>query len=444
MENIFALSSGKGRAGVSVVRVSGSGAGQVFDIFGISAPRERYAVTRKIRNPHTKEAIDECLILYFKSPKSFTGEDVVELHLHGSVAVVSEVLEVLGGIPNFRLAEAGEFSRRAFCNGKLDLVQAEGLSDLIDSETKAQKAQAIRQLEGELSEKFENLRRQVIEIMAFIEAFVDFPDEDIPHDLDIQVQQKVQNIISEVEALVNNNKGEKLRQGAVATIIGEPNSGKSTLLNYLSEREVAIVSDIAGTTRDSIEVHLNISGYPIILIDTAGIRKTQDRIEKEGVRRAIEKAEKADFKITMLECGKAPNFNPEILNLINEQDIILISKSDVVSRETSFEYKNNKAINISVKKNKGLDVLLREIERRLRDLMDNSENALITRSRHKAELNLCKNALNEFIAARKKQAPIELCAENLRMAAHHLGKITGKIDVEDVLDKIFSEFCIGK
>lgn len=444
METIFALSSGKGRAGVAIIRISGSIAAKTYDIFSIKKLPEKQAGLQKLINPKTKETIDNCLVLFFENPRSFTGEDVVELHLHGSVAVVSEVLEVLGETKNFRLAEPGEFSRRAFANGKLDLVQAEGLADLIDSETRAQKKQAINQLEGKLSGKFENLRKQVIEIMAFIEAFVDFPDEDIPNDLDIQAQSKVKNIIHEIDILANNNKGEKLRQGAVATIIGEPNAGKSTLLNYLSEREVAIVSDIAGTTRDSIEVHLNISGYPLTLIDTAGIRETADSIEKEGVRRAIEKAEKADFKIILLESDKAPNFNQEILNLIEGRDIILISKSDIVSRETNFEHKGIKAINISVKENKNLSELVRQIEQKLKDLMDTKEDALVTRARHKAELNSCKTALMEFVNSRQKNLEIELCAENLRVAAHHLGKITGRIDVEDVLDKIFSEFCIGK
>lgn len=439
METIFALSSGKGKAGVAVIRISGEDACTCFDVFSIKPPKARQASLQKIKNPKTGEIIDNCLILYFAAPNSFTGEETVELHLHGSIAVVQEVLEVLENIPDFRPAEAGEFSKRGFENGKMDLVQAEGLADLIEAETTAQKNQAIRQFEGKLSDIYDNLREQIIEIMAFIEAFVDFPDEDIPQDLDEQAQAKVNNIIQKIDKLINNNRGEKLRSGAVAAIIGAPNAGKSTLLNYLSQRDVAIVSDIAGTTRDSIEVHLNISGYPLTVIDTAGIRETKDVIEKEGVRRAIEKAKNADFKIILLDSTKEVDEN--ILKLSEERDIILLTKTDIAG---DVEAKVKNAIEISVKEEKNLDILIQKLGSKLASLMDTKEDVLVTRSRHKFELKNATKFLQNFIDSRTNKEPIELCAEHLRSATYHLGKITGKIGVEDLLDKIFSDFCIGK
>lgn len=438
-ETIFALSSGKGKAGVAVIRISGEDVASIFESFSIKKPQARLASLQKIKNPNTSEIIDNCLILYFNAPNSFTGEETVELHLHGSIAVVQEVLDVLENISNFRLAEAGEFSKRAFENGKMDLVQAEGLADLIESETTAQKNQAIRQIEGKLSDIYENLREQIIEIMAFIEAFVDFPDEDIPDDLDNQAQEKVSNIIQKINSLINNNRGEKLRSGAVAAIIGAPNAGKSTLLNYLSERDVAIVSDIAGTTRDSIEVHLNISGYPLTIIDTAGIRETEDIIEKEGVKRAIEKAENADFKIILFDSSKEIDAN--ILSLKQDDDILVLTKSDI-SVEGKSKLKN--AIEISVKDEIYLDILLQKLSDKLAKLMDTKEDVLVTRSRHKSELKNTVKVLQEFMDSRIHKESIELCAEHLRAATYHLGKITGKIGVEDLLDKIFSDFCIGK
>ena len=447
METIFALSSGKGKAGVAIVRISGNDVNRLFDIFSIKKPKPRIANLQKLKHPKTNQIIDNCLVLYFEAPNSFTGENTVELHLHGSIAVVEEVLETLSKIKNYRLAEAGEFSKRAFENNKLDLVQAEGLADLIEAETAAQKKQAIKILEGNLSNIFDELRNKIIEIMAFIEAFVDFPDEDIPQNLDIQAQEKVLNIIKQISELVNNNRGEKLRQGAVATIIGEPNSGKSTLLNYLCKREIAIVSDIAGTTRDSIEAHLNINGYPLTIIDTAGIRETQDKIEKEGVRRALEKAKNADFKIILIDAEN--NIIPEgIKNLITENDIIVISKCDLITGNSSAprEKVGSRAnlLKISVQEDTNLDLLLEKITEKLKLLMDSSEQVSVSRARHKAELTKTNEELENFIQARKNNLQIELCAENLRQACYHLGKITGKIGVEDLLDKIFSEFCIGK
>ncbi len=436
MSTIFAISSGRGKAGVSVVRVSGQDAKQALFALGIKTlPKPRMATFAKLKNK--EQVIDQGLILYFNSPNSFTGEEIVELHLHGSIAVVENVLTVLSGLKNFRLAEPGEFSKRAFENNKMDLVQAEGLADLIDAETSAQAKQAMRAMEGEASKVYEGWRTRVIEIMAFVEAYIDFPDENIPADLDIQAQGKVKNICDEINKQVVNDNGERVRLGAVATIIGAPNVGKSTLINFLSQRDVAIVSDIAGTTRDTLEAHLNIDGYPLTIIDTAGIRESADKIEQEGVRRALDKADKADFKIIMFDDEN--NKDEAITKLIDENSLVVLNKIDLNKKTSS-----NKYIAVSLKENIGTDELIKKIKEKVEKALGSSENAIITRKRHKLALQECVAELEAFIHARKNKLPIELCAESLRRASFYLGKITGKIGVEDILDKIFSEFCIGK
>ncbi len=436
MSTIFALSSGKGKSGVSIVRISGPDARAALLALGIAdLPKPRVATFAKLKNKG--DIIDQALVLYFNAPHSFSGEDIVELHLHGSVAVVTEVVNVLSKIKNFRLAEPGEFSKRAFENNKMDLVQAEGLADLIESETSAQAKQAMRAMEGESSKIYDDWRNRVIEIMAFVEAYIDFPDENIPADLDLQAQNKVKKIIEEINKQLATDRGERVRLGAVATIIGEPNVGKSTLINFLSKRDVAIVSDIAGTTRDSIEVHLNIDGMPLTIIDTAGIRESKDVIEREGVKRALEKAEKADFRIVMLEAGKSEN--ESINRLIDQNSIVVVNKIDLHKKSADKNY-----IQVSLKENIGTDELVKNIKEKVEKLLGNSENAIITRSRHKHELQNTVSELNNFIKNRNENMPIELCSETLRRASFHLGKIVGKIGVEDILDKIFSEFCIGK
>ena len=436
MSTIFALSSGKGKSGVSIVRISGPDARAALLAFGIKdLPQPRIATFAKLKNKD--QIIDQALVLYFNAPHSFSGEDIVELHLHGSIAVVENVLAVLSGLKKFRLAEPGEFSKRAFENNKMDLVQAEGLADLIDAETSAQAKQAIRAMEGESSKIYDDWRKRVIEIMAFVEAYIDFPDENIPADLDLQAQNKVKKIIDEINTQIANDNGERVRLGAVATIIGEPNVGKSTLINFLSKRDVAIVSDIAGTTRDSIEVHLNIDGMPLTIIDTAGIRESKDVIEREGVKRALEKAEKADFAIVMLE---DLNVNKDIKKYLNdENNLVVLNKIDLHKKSADKKY-----IQVSLKENTGTGELVKKIKDKVEKLLGNTENAIITRKRHKTNLENCVAELQGFIDARQKNLPIELCGENLRRASFHLGKIVGKIGVEDILDKIFSEFCIGK
>lgn len=443
METIFALSSGRGKTGVSVIRISGDLAKKSLDVFEITKPiKPRFAELCKLR--HNGEVIDNALVLYFENPNSFTGEDIIEFHVHGSVAVVNNILNILSNIQGYRLAEAGEFSKRAFQNGKMDLVQAEGLADLIEAETTAQAKQAMRAMEGEASKVYENWRKRIIEIMAFVEAYIDFPDENIPADLDIQAQNKVQKIIDEIESQIKNDNGERVRLGAVATIIGAPNVGKSSLINFLTKREVAIVSDIAGTTRDYLEAHLNISGMPLTLIDTAGIRESADVIEQEGVRRALQKAENADFAIVMLDDRLIGLDDEKIKSFMeNENNLVILNKIDLKKTKNE-KLKTKNYIEISLKENIGTQELIQKLSQKLENIMGNSENSIITRSRHKTSLQKSIAGLAAFIDARKNNIPIELCAENLRSAAVAIGQITGKIGVEDILDKIFSEFCIGK
>ncbi|MDX1950396.1 MAG: tRNA uridine-5-carboxymethylaminomethyl(34) synthesis GTPase MnmE [Rickettsiales bacterium] len=442
MDTIFALSSGKGKSGVAVIRISGREALSCLKKLGVEknlSPRTAHLLKLK----EGENLIDNALCIYFDAPKSFTGEDVVELHLHGSIAVIRKVSEILYNIKNVRPADAGEFSKRAFENGKMDLLQAEGLADLIHAETEAQLRQANKIIAGDASKIYDNWREKIIEIIAFIEAFVDFPEEDIPTDLDKQAQQKIVNLISEIENFLQDNRAERLKNGAVATILGNPNVGKSTLINFLSKRDIAIVSEIAGTTRDAIESNLEIKGFPLTIIDTAGIRNSTDAIEQEGIKRALEKAEKSDFKIIILSAEEYPNFDSKITDLIDEKTILIINKSDIFSLDKNIKIKNIQPIICSIKNHINCEEIIEKIVHQLESIL-HQENPVITRARHRKSLEECKNYLQEFLTSRTQQKPIEISAEALRISASNLGKITGKIDVEMILDKIFSEFCIGK
>ena len=445
-QNIFALSSGFGKAGVSVIRISGSGALKSLKEFGVKkTPRARVASLRKLFHPETNDLIDEALIIYFEAPNSFTGENIVEIQCHGSQAVVSLILSYLSKISDFRVAEAGEFSKRAFDNGILDLLQAEGLADLIDSETELQAKQATKIMQGEVSKIYDNWRNEIIEIMAFIEAYVDFPDEDIPNNLDLQACEKIKKLKQEIDISLKNNKAEKLREGANVAIIGKPNVGKSSLINYLSNRDVAIVSNIAGTTRDSLESHINIKGYPINLIDTAGIRSSNDVIEIEGVKRALKKAQESDLNIIILDASEEIKFDESIDQKMIENSLVVANKIDLNKKAKNSKFLEGNQINfISLKENSGLKEFENILVKKLETIMGKSENHLISRTRHRQNLQDTSISLDKFLMTRKEKLPIELSAEALRQAAFSLGKITGKIGVEDILDKIFSEFCIGK
>jgi tRNA modification GTPase len=439
METIFALATPPGKSGVAIIRISGPQTQNILYSLGINKlPIERYAKLHKVYHPISQELIDKSLILYFKAPASFTGEDCAELHLHGGRAIIDHIYDALNSIEDVRLAQAGEFSLRAFNNGKIDLTEAEALADLIDAETKMQHKQALRQMSGELKNLYQSWRETIIKGLSLVEAYIDFPDEDIPEEITIELNNLVKTMIGSISNHLNdNNRGEKLRSGIYVTIIGAANVGKSSLLNLLAKRDVAIVSNIAGTTRDVIEVKLDLEGYPFIISDTAGLRKTSDEIETEGIKRALDSAKNADLKIAIFD-NTEEILDQNTMELIDDNTIVLFNKIDLAS------YKHRditkESIPISIINNLGIDLLLSKLKAFAYENFSPSSDPVITRSRHRKHLSLSIDALLRF----NKNLPIELAAEELRIAASHLGKIMGRIDVEEILDQIFSSFCIGK
>jgi len=433
---IFALSTPPGKSGVAVIRISGNNAVNALVALGYKAvPTPRLATLAKLSSPDTNMLIDEVLFIYFKAPSSFTGEDIVEIHCHGSRAVISAISMVLLTLPGFRLAEAGEFSRRAFMHGKMDLTRAEGIADLIDAETSAQQRQALRQMSGELETLYENWRSQLIHVLAYIEAYIDFPDEDLPPSVIEEITIEVAALREAMSAhLADNRRGEKIRDGLTITIIGAPNAGKSSLLNWLAKRDVAIVSQVAGTTRDIIEVHLDVGGYAVVVSDTAGLRDSHDEIESEGIRRAIERARSADLKIAVYDATQN-DIDEATQVLIDKNTIIIANKIDLPGAKSL-----GNAMPVSVKTGQGGQALLSYIEKVASEMLGTSESPIISRARHRQHLLNCANQLQLFDLYKD----IELSAEDLRRAAVHLGQITGRIDIEMVLDEIFSAFCIGK
>lgn len=447
-ETIYALSSAPGRAGVAVLRISGSSAGHALkELTGKPLPPARQTAVRLLKNPRSGETLDSAMVIYFEGPASFTGEDVVELHCHGSWAVIDAVMHALSWIQNCRLAQPGEFTRRAFENGKMDLTAAEAVADLIDAETDAQRQQALAQMGGALSSLYNGWADALKKSLAYTEAVIDFPDEDVPDDQIATIIPQVQNIRAQIDDHLNDNRrGERLRDGLHVAVIGPPNAGKSSLVNALAQREVAIVSDLAGTTRDVIEVHLDLGGYPVILADTAGLRPDQvedgahGKIESEGIRRALERAQNADIRLLVFD-GTDANADTHTSALMNDNSIAAINKSDAVNAA----YNIPGAITISVKNNTGMDALLEALEEKIATLMNASRDTpSLTRARHRSALEECRTCLNDAITRIESKGLPELVAEDLRMAVRALGRITGRVDVEDLLDVIFRDFCIGK
>lgn len=435
-KTIFALATPPGKSGVAIIRVSGADAFKCLDRLTTgSHPQLRYAALRTLVNPITKQVVDKAIILTFPEASSFTGENIVELHIHGSRAVINMLIDILTKISNFRLANPGEFAKRAFLNGKMDLTEAEGLSDLIESETMIQQQQAIRQLEGNLFHLYESWKKRLINILALIEAYLDFPDEGIPENIIEEINNEVKSLKENIDNHLNDNhRGEILRRGIYVAIIGAPNVGKSSLLNYIAQKDVAIVSSIAGTTRDVIEVNLDLKGYPVTIADTAGIRESEDIIEKEGVSRSYLKAENADIKIIMLSAEDQASFSSEITEMIDKNSLVLLNKID------NKKQNRDDAIEISIKENIGLDLFLDQLLNMIVEKFSPSSDPLITRERHRYHLNRCLESLDCFTL----DNPLELAAEDLRLAARSLGQIVGTIDVEQILDEIFAKFCIGK
>ncbi|HEY9078584.1 tRNA uridine-5-carboxymethylaminomethyl(34) synthesis GTPase MnmE [Magnetovibrio sp.] len=447
-DTIYALASGTGRSGVAVIRISGADAGAALcALSGRDLPQPRLAKLVRLRDPGDGAVLDDALVLWFAAPGSFTGEDVVELHVHGGPAVVDGVLAALSRVQGLRLAEAGEFTRRAFENAKLDLTQVEGLADLIEAETEAQKKQALRQSEGELGRLYDGWRNELVRALAHFEAELDFSDEELPEHLHAAVMDRVRELHTQLLAhLRDGRKGERLREGVRLAIIGPPNAGKSSLMNALARRDAAIVSDIAGTTRDVVEVHLNLSGYPLLVADTAGLRETGDAIEQEGVRRARLWAEGADIKLAVFDALTLPALDPTTRDLLESDTLVAINKAEVAAVPIPDTIDGHPVWPLSVKTGQGLDELLT----RLAELVSvrcrvSTDGPAPTRARHREALVRTADALERFLVRDNAQhIGAELEAEDLRLAARELGRITGRVDVEDLLDVIFRDFCIGK
>ncbi|MBP7189702.1 MAG: tRNA uridine-5-carboxymethylaminomethyl(34) synthesis GTPase MnmE [Rickettsiaceae bacterium] len=438
MDSIFAQSSAPGKAGVSVFRISGPSALEVAKILSHMDSFSPRRLTFTKLFDQDGSVIDHAMIVYFNSPHSFTGQDVVEIHTHGSIAISKLLSERVLSTGLVRYAEPGEFARRAFINGKMDLTMAEGLADLIESETTMQHKQAMRQMGGELERLYSDLRAKLLKIISLLEAFIDFPDEEIPEDVLLDSESTIEELKAGLKShLGDNRRGERLRNGIMLAILGEPNVGKSSLLNFLARREVAIVSNIAGTTRDVIESHLDIGGYPIIICDTAGLRLgTSDVIEEEGMRRAIKYAENADIKIIMFDVDNIATPSEQLLEMIDENTILLLNKVDKNQQIMS----NYPVIPISIKNNQGLDLLLAEIEKKAQNLAMPSEMPSITRQRHRNSIEQALIALDRCDI----RGDIVLAAEDIRIAIRQLSLLTGRIEVDEILGEIFSKFCIGK
>jgi tRNA modification GTPase len=452
---IFALSSGRPPAAIAVVRVSGVQAGPALQRLTGSVPKPRQAALVQVCDPATGEAIDEALALWFPAPRSETGEDVAELQLHGGHAVIACVLDALGTIEGCRLAEPGEFTRRAFENGRLDLTAVEGLADLIAAETPAQRRQAFRQLKGLIGDRAEAWRRRLIEALALVEARIDFSDEaDVPEDLIGPALHAAQQLHSEIgAALADGSRGERLRDGLVVAIAGPPNAGKSTLFNRLARREAAIVSPFAGTTRDILEVHLDLEGYPVTLLDTAGIRDSAGPVEQEGVRRARERAASADLVLWVIDGsagGRTRDEVPDALTatekwLIGNKIDLVVDKPGVAKGRQRLNNEYRFAYSVSAANGEGVEVLVRAIGGFAREYFSGGESGIVTRARHRRALEETVAALDRAAAqAATANAREELVAEEMRAAATALGRLTGRVDVEDILDVIFRDFCIGK
>ncbi len=381
------------------------------------------------------ETLDHGLVLWFPAPASFTGEDVAEFHGHGGPAAQAALTTALGALPGLRPAEPGEFSRRAFINGKLDLTAAEGLADLVAAETEMQRRQALRQLGGDFAARVERWRSTLVDALARVEAAIDFADEDLPQGLDDEGKRLVERLLQDIDSdLADAHRGERRRSGIEVVILGAPNVGKSTLLNTLARRDAAIVSATAGTTRDLIEVHLDLAGYPVTVVDTAGLRESADDIEQEGIRRALARAEDADLKVLMTVPGEPPPTG------VDGDVLVILNKVDTLSEPAPSEIGGRRVLSVSLKSGDGVDGLLEALAEAVAIRFRLSEAAGPTRERHRAALALCRGHLAAGLALEEP----ELVAADLRQAARALGRITGMVDVEDILDRIFGDFCIGK
>ena len=441
--NIYALSSGRGPSGIAIVRISGKDSFQVCkNLTQLKEIKSNEINFCKFYNPKTKNVIDsEALLLWFPGPNSYTGDDLAEFQVHGSNAVINALLNALSEQDNCRLAEPGEFTKIAFQNDKIDLLKAESIGDLIHAETELQREQAVKLVQGNASNYYNDLREKLIKSLSYIEAKIDFAEDDLPEKVLREVHKSIKDIHQDIKKILEDNKvGEKIRDGFRVSIIGEVNAGKSSLLNLLSKREVAIVSEEEGTTRDVIETFLNIDGYPVILADTAGIREAKNEVEKKGVSLALGKSKEADLNIIMID-NSSKAIDNKIIDLINKDSIVLLNKSDI--KENQNHKFDADTILVSVKDNKNIDIFIKKLKEKLSSRFIINNGTLITRERHRVKLNECLKEIDKFMKKDQKK-DIELAAEDLRMATRHLGSIVGKVDVEEILGSIFKDFCIGK
>jgi len=441
---IYALSTGSGVSGIAVIRVSGKKTSEVIKkLTGQALPKPRVATLKKFNKNGKKNLIDEGVIIWFPGPNSYTGEDLAEFHVHGSHAVINATHSAISEVKDCRLAEPGEFTKRAFQNGRINLLKAESIGDLISSETEIQRKQALKIMSGRSSDKFNSWREKLKKILSHIEAKIDFPEEDLPKNILTEIQKVSSNVLNEIKKTLNDQKvGERIREGFKIAILGPPNSGKSSLLNYLSKRDAAIVSEIAGTTRDVIETHLNLDGYPVIVSDTAGIRSSKNEIEKKGIKIALKRAEDADLRLVIIS-AKNIDFTDVLMRLLTKNAILVVNKSDLIKGKLNKKFKKYDHVLISIKKDLNLNKLITKIKRKLKNKFSTNGDILITRERHRQNLINCVHHLEKF-QKKKSAQDFDKAAEDLRLATRHLGMIVGKVDVEELLGSIFNDFCIGK
>ena len=441
---IYALSSGPGISGIAVIRISGKETARAIRLLtGKDLPEPRVATLRKINKINTSDLIDEGIILWFPAPESYTGEDMAEIQVHGSKAVIDAIHSSISNIENCRLAEAGEFTKLAFQNGKINLLKAESIADLISAETEIQRQQAIKIMNGNSADQFNSLREKLLKILSHVEAKIDFPDEDLPNDILKEIKKSSDEVLTNIKKILDDQKvGERIREGFKIAILGPTNAGKSSLLNHLSNRDVAIVSEVAGTTRDVIETHLNIDGYPVIVSDTAGIRESKNEIEKKGIKLSLSRAEEADLKLVVVDV-KNPDFTDVLKILLDENAILVINKSDLLKGDIDPQIKKFEHVLISIKENLNIDELILKIKNNLKNKFITNEDILITRERHRQHLQQCLEHLKNF-NKKNDVEDFDKAAEDLRLATRHLGMLVGKVDVEEILGSIFNDFCIGK
>jgi tRNA modification GTPase len=441
---IYSLSSGPGISGIAIIRVSGPDTSNVLKLLtNKSLPKPRVATLRKINKINTSELIDEGILLWFPAPESYTGEDMAEIQVHGSKAVIDAIHSSISKVENCRLAEPGEFTKLAFQNGKINLLKAESIADLISAETEIQRKQAIKIMNGKSADQFNFLREKLLKILSHVEAKIDFPDEDLPNDILKEIKKSSDEVLINIKKILDDQKvGERIREGFKIAILGPTNAGKSSLLNHLSNRDVAIVSEIAGTTRDVIETHLNIDGYPVIVSDTAGIRDSKNEIEKKGIKLSLNRADEADLKLVVVDV-KNLDFTDVLMGLLDQNSILVINKSDLLKGDIDPEIKKFNHVLISIKENLNIDELILKIKNNLKNKFITSDDILITRERHRQHLEQCLEHLNNF-NKKNEVEDFDKAAEDLRLATRHLGMIVGKVDVEEILGSIFNDFCIGK